>query len=302
MMERPQPLAVALLICTRNRAQQLKRCLDHIARLKASPPWELVVVDNGSTDGTGNVLADFKFGASFPVTILHEVRPGKSVGLNQALPHLRGTIVALIDDDCYVAPDYIDRVREIFKDPRIGFAGGRVELFDPTDVPLSTRTSMDREYLPARSFVPPGWILGANMMLRRDVLVSIGGFDPYLGPGAPYYGEDPDIQARASYAGWWGVYEPAAVVAHHHRRKSADAGALDRTYSIGIGAYLAKHTLAPLSRRTYARMWLRRWYWWLRQALRGGNGMTILGWEARGAVGYLVLRARRKLSRRAMSS
>ncbi len=291
-----EPLAVSLLFCTRNRAEQLKPCLDHVARLQTSHSWELIVVDNGSTDGNGQVLSQFKSEASFPMTVLYEGRPGKSRGLNQALPLLRGSIVALIDDDCYVAPDYIDRILEIFEDPRIGFAGGRVELFDPTDIPLTIQTSTEPAYLPPYSYVEPGWILGANMMFRRDVLLSVGGFDVDFGPGTPWYGDDPDVQARAGFAGWWALYAPTVSVAHHHRRKAAAAGPLNRTYSIGTGAYLAKHAISPKTGPIYFRMTARRWYWWVRQALRGGNGLTVLGWEAKGAAGYLALRARRKLS------
>lgn len=285
---------VSLLFCTRNRAEQLRPCLDHIAALETQIPWELVVVDNGSTDQTRAILDDFKTKASFPVTIVYEGQPGKSVGLNRALPFLRGPLIALIDDDCYVAPDYIDRVQEIFDDPRIGFAGGRVDLFDPTDAPLTIRTETETTYLPPRSFVEPGFIPGCNMMIRRDILASLGGFDPDFGPGRPIQAaQDLELIPRASFAGWWGIYAPSARVAHHHRRKPGAGFDLHRRYSIGIGAYLVKYTLARDTRNTFAKMWLRRWYWWLRQALRGGNGLMIIGWEAKGAARYLALRLRR---------
>ena len=197
--------AVSLLLCTRNRAEQLKYCLEYISRLESSCSWELVVVDNGSTDDTSRVLVEYAAKVPFPVTILYEGRPGQRLGLNQALRVARGDIIALTDDDCYVAPDYVDRVREIFDDPRIGFAGGRVDLFDPTDYPITIATSTEQEYLPPRSYVVPGWLLGANMMFRRHVLETIGGFDPELGPGTRFYGDDVDAQARASFAGWWGL-------------------------------------------------------------------------------------------------
>jgi glycosyltransferase involved in cell wall biosynthesis len=214
--------AVSLLFCTRNRAEQLKSCLEHIARLISSCSWELVIVDNGSTDDTGRILSEYAAITPFPTVILYEGRAGKSRGLNQGLRVARGEIIALIDDDCYVEPDYIDRVLEIFEDPRIGFAGGRVELFDPTDFPMTIKTSTERELLPPRSYVEGGWVLGANMMFRRRVLEAIGGFDVDFGPGTPFIAEDPDAQARASFAGWWGLYTPDVVVAHHHGRKAKD--------------------------------------------------------------------------------
>ena len=206
--------------------------------------------------------------------------------------------MGLIDDDCYVAQDYIDRVREIFDDPRIGFAGGRVDLFDPTDCALTIRTSTEREFLPPGSCVQPGWILGANMMYRRHVLEAIGGFDPELGPGTPFNGgDDTDLQARASFAGWWGLYTPNVIVAHHHRRKEKDARALTRVYARGIGAYRAKFLFIPGTRSIYLRDWLRNGYWEFRRLLRGRYGLPCFWWEIQGAVIYLVRRLRKRVAR-----
>jgi glycosyltransferase involved in cell wall biosynthesis len=288
---------VSLLLCTRNRAEQLKDCLEYIARLNPECSWELVVVDNGSTDDTGRILSEYAGKVPFPTTTLYEGRAGKSRGLNQALPVTRGDIIALIDDDCYVAPDYIDRVRESFDDPRVGFAGGRVELFDPTDCPLTIRTSTEPEFLPPRSYVKPGWILGANMMFRRRVLEAIGGFDPELGPGMPFHsGEDPDVQARASFAGWWGLYTPNVVVAHHHRRRAEDARAVMRIYSIGIGAYKAKFLLISGTRSIYLCDWLRHCYWEFRRLVDGRLGLPCFWWEMQGAARYLAGRLRKRVA------
>lgn len=236
--------AISLILCTRNRAETLKRCLDHIAQIRSAHAWELVVVDNGSTDGTGDILTTFASRACFPVRLFHESRPGKSRSLNLALRESQGEIVAFLDDDCYVAADHIDRVREVFADPKIGFAGGRVELFDPTDFPMTIKTATERELYPPRTYIEGGSLLGANMMFRRSVLETIGGFDTDLGPGTMFIAEDPEAQARASFAGWWGLYTPDVVVAHHHGRKAGDMGSLWRRYSNGTGAYRVKLLLA----------------------------------------------------------
>jgi glycosyltransferase involved in cell wall biosynthesis len=294
-------LAVSLLLCTRNRAEQLQICLEYIARQNPSCSWELVVVDNGSTDDTDRVLSEYAAKMPFPITILYEGRPGQRLGLNQALRVARGNIIALTDDDCYVESDYIDRVREIFEDPKIGYAGGRVDLFDPTDYPITIKTSTEPEYLPPRSYVEGGWILGANMMFRRSVLEAIGGFDPELGPGTRFYGDDIDAQARASFAGWWGFYAPTAVVAHHHRRKANDGRALMRIYCKGTGAYMAKFLLNPETRFIYLRTWFRSWYWDFWRFCHGRHKLRYLFnhlrnrcWEVQGAASYFAYRLRKR--------
>jgi glycosyltransferase involved in cell wall biosynthesis len=285
--------AVSLVLCTRNRAEQLKICLEYIARQNPSCSWELVVVDNGSTDDTGRILSEYAAKAPFPTHILYEGQPGKSRGLNQALRVTRGDIMAFIDDDCYVASDYIDRAREVFEDPKIGFAGGRVELFDSTDYPLAIWTSTEPALLAPRSYLEPGFVPGGNMMLRRQVLEAIGGFDPELGPGARFSsGEDPDIQARACFAGWWGLYTPNVVVAHHHRRKTKDGPAWRRSYSMGTGAYKAKFLLIPETRSIY----LRACYWTFRRTLGGRYALRDLLWELQGAASYFAHRLRKRVT------
>jgi glycosyltransferase involved in cell wall biosynthesis len=285
--------AVSLIFSTISRARQLPDLLGHIARLNSSSAWELVIADNGSTDGTNRILSDFSLKANFPVKVLYEPKPGKCRGLNKAIAASTGDIVAFIDDDCYVAPDHIDRVLEVFSDPKIGFAGGRVELFDPTDHPISTRTSSQPELYPPYSYIEGGLILGGNMMFRRRVLSVIGGFDTDFGPGTSLpAAEDTEIQSRASFAGWWGIYTPDVVVAHHHGRKSREASALMRKYCNADGACKLKFLLLRESRTHF----FRAWYWYLLGVMAGRYPIKSLVWELEGAARYGAIRIRRQVS------
>jgi len=284
--------AVSLVICTRNRAARLTTCLQYVSRIETSHTWELVLVDNGSTDGTAAVLAEYAAAAAFPVTVVFEAKPGLGRARNAGWRAARGDLVAFTDDDCYVAPDYLDRMREAFIDKRVGFAGGRVELFDPSDVPMTIKTSVQPESREPRSFIQPGWLPGASMTFRRRVLEAIGGFGDDLGAGTRFCCEDGDAQARASFAGWRGLYIPDAVVAHHHGRKAQAAAALRRIYSTGTGAYMAKFMLLRETRSIY----LRNWYWTFRRTLAGGYAYRDLLWEIQGAAAYLTYRLRKRIA------
>jgi glycosyltransferase involved in cell wall biosynthesis len=285
---------ISLVICTRNRARQLKDCLQYVARLKPSRSWELVVVDNGSSDETDAILAEYTSNVPFSTKLLQESVPGLSRARNTGCKAAHGEIIAFIDDDCYVAPDYIDKVWEAFSDAKVGFAGGRVDLFDPADYPITITTSDRRELMKPRNFIPAGMLHGANMMFRRTALEGFGGFDPDMGAGARFFScEDTDAQARASFAGWWGLYTPAAVVAHHHRRTAKDVPALRRGYALGRGAYMAKFLLVSEARPTY----LRHWYWSFRSALRGSRqARREFIQEIQGASAYLVHRIRKRIT------
>jgi glycosyltransferase involved in cell wall biosynthesis len=251
---------ISLVIATRNRARSLERCLSSIRRIESRIPWELILVDNGSTDHTPKLIADFRDSSRMPVITVHEPRAGLARAHNAALQKCRAQIVAFTDDDCYPASDFIERVSEVFQDPAIGFMGGRIRLYDPTDVQLATIDRSEPRIIEPFTYIDGDdmKILGANMAFRRRVLEEIDGFDPHFGPGAHFNCEDVDAFARASFAGWKGIYWPNALVLHHHGRKADAVRAITRESAIGRGAYFMKFALRSTSAKRYAMEWLRR--------------------------------------------
>ena len=249
------PVTLSVIVCTRNRLDRLKGCVEALLAVNTTHAWELVIVDNGSTDGTSDYLATLGMHQHTSVRVVTELVPGLGRAQNAGWRASRGEIVANTDDDCYVQPDYVDAVINAFNATEIGFVGGRVLLFDPSDSPLTTLTRdipFDQE---PRTFVATGDILGANQAFRRSVLEKIGGFDPDLGTGTPFCCNDTDAQARAVWNDIKGRYDPRIVVLHHHgRRPGSDHAKLTREYDRGRGAYYAKMILGPRSRRTYLRI------------------------------------------------
>src|SRR5690606_34952826 len=99
--------------------------------------WELVLVDNRSTDDSARTIADLAGRASYPVTPLYEGRQGKSYGLNAGIRAARGAVIAFTDDDGIPAPDWLERLQAHFDEhPDAACVGGRVELYDPADAPI----------------------------------------------------------------------------------------------------------------------------------------------------------------------
>lgn len=231
---------ITLIICSRNRCEQLARCLQSVARIKFKGSWELVIVDNGSVDATHATVKEFSHGSNITVNYLFEPAPGLANGHNSAVRSAHGTILAFTDDDCYPADDFLSQVWAAFEDPSVGYIGGRILLHDQTDYPATINESVTPRMFPAKSFVPLAAIQGANMAFRRQTLFDIGGFDPVFGPGALFVAEDIDALSRASAAGWKGLYRPEVVVRHHHGRKAADIPPLAKSYAIGLGAWQMK--------------------------------------------------------------
>jgi glycosyltransferase involved in cell wall biosynthesis len=273
---------VSLIICTRDRHHQLARCLESVRLLTFNRPWELILVDNGSTDETAAVVSEFIETANVRAIYLFEPRRGKSTGLNTALEAASGNILAFTDDDCYPAPDFLHQIWSAFDDPSVGYIGGRITLHDPADYPITIYESMTPRTFPARSFVSAGCIQGANMAFRRRVLVDIGGFDPLFGPGTPLVAEEIDVAGRASAMGWKGEYHPEVVVRHHHGRKAADVAALWKSYAMGRGAYHMKLLL-----KGHQFLWFARSIYQLRWRYK--NSRTTVLWELVGAARYSYL-------------
>lgn len=274
---------LTLIVCTRNRAEQLRRTLAFLNRIVTERHWELVIVDNGSTDSTPEVIHSFAATAGIHVSKIVEPREGLSRARNAGCRAAEGAIIAFTDDDCYPRDDYVDAVLNVFEEsPDLGFIGGRVLLHDPSDAAVTIREQTEPELLDSRTFPRPGFIHGANMAIRREVLDDIGEFDICLGAGTRLgSGEDIELCARAVNRGWDGGYYPSPTVRHHHARKPGpELEGLRRRYDRGRGAYYAK-TFLDFTELRYD--CLRKLYWrfregipWLKMAREGWGGLLYV--------------------------
>jgi glycosyltransferase involved in cell wall biosynthesis len=271
---------LSLVICTRNRAAQLVETLKRVSAMQSRLKWELIVVDNGSTDRTSAVLAEYAAACNHPMQMIIEQGRGVSCAKNAGWRSTRSGIVVCIDDDCYPAKDYLDSIFECFSnDPKIGFVGGRILLHDPTDRRITIQESLEPLSFPPGSFIRPGCIQGANAAYRRAALSEVDGFDPWFGGGAPFSGEEIELMARISAAGWYGAYDPKPVVYHHHGRKTAmDEWRLMRWYDRGSGAYYAKCMLNKGMRNVYVKNWFltRQQHSWRKTALEIVAGVEYI--------------------------
>ena len=254
---------LSIVVCTRNRVDSLRRCIDALFSVRTAHKWELVIVDNGSEDATADFLRSVVSPCEYPVVITaFQPKRGLTAARNTGWRSASGEIIAFTDDDCYVAPDYIDAIVSVFSDkPDRGFAGGRILLYDPTDLAMAIQPRDRPLHLHANTYIEVGVIQGANMAFRRETLERIGGFYENLGPGTKFNCEDVNAVASALWAGISGEYDPRPTVYHHHGRKSANErhSALI-SYAQGRGAYHAKFVLLPDSRSLYLKTWKNKIY------------------------------------------
>jgi glycosyltransferase involved in cell wall biosynthesis len=249
---------IALVTCTRNRGSRLDSYFEAVSRLKCDWPWDLVIVDNGSTDDTGERLK--KFAATCPgrIKLVTELLPGLGRARNCGWRATNAPVIAFTDDDCYPEANFLNDVLTVFDDPAVGFSGGKILLYDASDARITIYEHPTEQIYPPGGFIVGGVIQGANMSFRRQALIDIDGFDNNIGSGTPFVFDDVDPELRALAAGWTGKYHPRAVVYHHHGRKPGkDVEALIRVYEDGRGAYYTKCILFMPQRWKCLRHWLR---------------------------------------------
>jgi glycosyltransferase involved in cell wall biosynthesis len=241
-------VALTSLICTRNRCASLAATLESVTLAAAAVretgvQIEVMVVDNGSTDGTSALIAQWSQDQPFRVSLVEEPRPGLARARNSGLAHCTGPIIAMTDDDCIVHADYFVRLIAAFaKAQGPAIIGGRILLGNPADLPVTVKLEDHPMVAPPGEF-PGGFVMGANLAFGADVLAAVGPFDERFGAGAPFVAaEDTDFLFRASGLGIQLLYDPLIVVDHHHgRRDVADETRLLAGYSFGDGALYAKH-------------------------------------------------------------
>lgn len=218
-------MKISVVVCTYNRCESLAKALDSLA-LSVPPEsveWEVLVVDNNSSDKTREVIEGFCRRYSGRFRYLFEARQGKSYALNAAICEAQGDILAFTDDDVTVEPTWLRNLTAPLQNSIWVGTGGRT--------------------FPEKNFSAPRWLglkdrywqgplgifdlgaaaceivatpFGNNMAYRKEIFGRYGGFRTDLGPrpGSEIRNEDTEFGQRLLSAGERLWYEPSAVVYH----------------------------------------------------------------------------------------
>lgn len=282
----PSTPEITALLVNFNAGAELCRALQSLVDDMGGRPWEGVVIDNASTDGSAEIALDF----GPAVTLVRNAgNVGFGRGINQGLARARAPFVLIMNPDCRLELGAIDRLAgELAGRPDCAIVGPRILDPDGTeqgsargDPDMLTgvfgRSAALRRLFPALAVsernvvpstsVPPGgslavdWLSGACMLARASALVSVGGFDErYF-----LYWEDADLCRRLRSAGLEIRYVPAATAVHQVGQSSRTArGPSIRAFHESAYLYYATH-VAPGAlnpKRPLARVLLAARCWW----------------------------------------
>lgn len=214
---------MSVIICTHNRAEYLGLALES-ALGQVFEGFEVIVVDNGSTDQTPGVVQGFEEDPR--LVSIFEPRLGLSIARNRGARAARGEILVYLDDDAVASCYWLRALQDAFSDGQVAIAGGRCTLIWPPNTPVPPWLSPNLEgYLGRYDLGPiPRPITtagdtprGLNYALRRSFWQQMGGFNTGLGRvGANLLSnEELHMTQLALEQGYRVMYMPAAEVGHH---------------------------------------------------------------------------------------
>ncbi|MBE9160803.1 glycosyltransferase family 2 protein [Tychonema sp. LEGE 06208] len=236
------PIAT-VAVCTRDRPEDLRRCLEAFMRLPDDGQEYLVIDNCPATDASRELVKNYP-----KVRYVREDLPGSSAARNRALREAKHEFVAFTDDDAAPDPNWLRSLLGNFSDPRVMCVTG---LVMPLELESEAQEWFERYTPHGRGFerlifdgvhcnplvVSPVGV-SASMALRKSSIDFIGLFDEALGPGTPTAnGEDCQLFARILCAGYRIVYEPRALSWHRHRRTWEELRNTLQGYAMGLYAF-----------------------------------------------------------------
>lgn len=210
--------AVSVVVSTFNRAEMLRQALDSLtSQAESTPAFEVIVVDNNSTDHTRRVVEQSGRSSRWPVRYVSELRQGLSHARNAGIAVATATIVAFTDDDVAVSPGWVEAIDTTFAArPDVQCLGGRTLPLWPSPPPgwLTAQHWVGPLALQDYGSQPliidasrPLCLAGANLAFRRSVFDEIGLFSVEF-PRA----QDTELLLRMYRAGFRSLYVPEMVV------------------------------------------------------------------------------------------
>lgn len=240
-MNRP-PVEVSVVVPCFDAARTLVRCLQSLTGQDTSIPHEILVIENGSRDGTPAIARAATEARPDLVRVVEEPVPGSYAARNRGLREARGRIVLFTDADCVAAPGWLRNLAASLDDPEVLLAGGDV-LPDPSQEGLVARHAARSGILSRHGGLghPRGpFLQTANLGVRREDAVLAGGFDATL-----YSGGDADFCWRllARHRGRRIAPVPDAAVTHIHRETLGGLWRQFRRYGQADVALMRRHGL-----------------------------------------------------------
>ena len=285
---------VSVVICCHNSAKRLPETLRHLAaqQVPKDIPWEIVVIDNASTDDTAEIARRYwPSAAPAPLRVVYELRPGTGNARFRSFSEARYEIVSFIDDDNWVTPDWISKVVHFFNNhPEVTAVGGPSKPVFETAPPgwfagISISYALGDQHACTGDITDqPGTLLWtAGMSLRRERLLELADrgfrFLSCVGPSLPIKrGEDSELCFALRAVGARLYYDPIMAIEHFMPAERLTwRYALQLAFILGETSPLLALYLMALNRPPFDAYpgWKKTWFFQKLKVLRQLSGIVL---------------------------
>jgi glycosyltransferase involved in cell wall biosynthesis len=234
---------ISVVIPVFNAEKTIEACLASLYG-QSNKPLEIIIVDNGSTDGTKNIVLDVihRHREVLPTYYLFEVRKGPSFARNCGASEAKGEIMAFMDADCIADPSWLLCLSDSFQDREVGAVAGSIIGYNKKTAidkfhALFTMRALPSSQLFQEFKLISGGFPTANFSIRNALFRSLGGFDEAI----PIYAEDYDLCARIYESGAHIYFNKEAMVFHQHRQFLQTTWMQSYGFGTGHAILLKKH-------------------------------------------------------------
>jgi glycosyltransferase involved in cell wall biosynthesis len=205
---------ISIVIPTFNSAKVLGKCLESLTNQTVGrEKYEVIVVDDGSNDGTKDVVA------KYPVTYIYQQNSGPAVARNNGVRRAEGDIILFTDADCEPQPNWVDEMIKPMNDPQVVGVKGIYKTRQKEPIARLVQIEYEHKYERMKKFKYIDFIDTYSAGYRKDIFRKYGGFDERY-PKASV--EDQEFSFRLSRDGHKMVFNPEAVVYHRHSSRLMD--------------------------------------------------------------------------------
>lgn len=211
-------VSMTVAVCTYNRAERLPACLNSLVGQEFGDLYEVIVVDDGSTDDTGGVVSKVEAasGADLQIRyVRHPVNRGLNVARNSAIEAARGKIVAFTDDDCVATPSWLQLLEDYHaREPEVAAVGGLAinGLEGNLIAEIAQHITVNKLF----KYHDPDtgraeFLVGNNMSFKKWIFDEVGGFDQRIRFGY----EEVEFESRLLSRGYEMLFVPEAIIIHY---------------------------------------------------------------------------------------
>lgn len=208
LLVRLKPMSVSVIIPTFNGAARIGKCLEALLPQTTAIDAEILVVDDGSSDGTGDVVSRYA-----GVRLISQANAGPAAARNRGASEAKGTIILFTDDDCVPTSDWLAAMTKPFEDPDVVGVKGVYRTLQKSLVARFVQADYEDRYRLMATLPEIDFIDTYAAAFRRDRFLEMNGYDTSFPVACA---EDIELSYRMSERGWKMKFVPTAIVYHTH--------------------------------------------------------------------------------------